>query len=104
MTLSNIESRIVEQAVELLAKEKTEDSDSIFSGAPSVLRQISKINHENEKLTGYLRVQIINAITKPLAFMFFMSHSYLDPNVVRELADYLDAHAGKELSLWYKED
>jgi len=105
MRLSNLEARTVKMAMEILAKKPKYDDgqeSSLLSGAPSILRQIGDINHKNSELTGYLRNQVINAITKPLAYMFFLSHNAMEEGVVEKLADYLDSHAGKDLSIWYE--
>lgn len=104
MTLSSFESRTVELAMDLLAKRQPKKSTSVRRPEiNSILLELENIQHKNPALSGYLRNQIVNSITKPLAFLFFLSHNAVgEKDVVEKLADFIESHSGQELSIWYK--
>ena len=59
------------------------------------------MEHENKALTGYLHCAIINAITRPLAYMFFLSNSSFDADAVEKLASYFERNT-IDLGLWFE--
>lgn len=98
MTLSDIEAGATKQAVDLVVKRK---SMTTIPRPTSVLCELHRINHENPSLTPYVKNQLINSITKPLAFLFFMNHTPTDEKCVVELADFIETHTAS-LTVWYE--
>ena len=104
MRLSPHECRTTKLAIELILNRKrviTPFRPSEDTGIQSLFVELPNLEHDNKDLSGFIKNQIINAITKPLAYIFFLSHRATDKNAVEELASYIENNT-HEMSIWYE--
>jgi hypothetical protein len=103
MNFDTSELRIAKQAIELILTRKR-IVEKYFSDRPegftSVLNEIGNLTHTDSGIDGYTKSQLVNAITKPWAVLFFLSHRPDDDNVVEKLADYIERNT-YSIPAWY---
>lgn len=98
MILSNTEADITARAVEIVISRAR--PVGLGTSVTSVLCELNNLTHKNKKLTSFTINQLINAITKPLATIFFLSNSVNDAGCCEKLAEFIEANTSS-LSIWY---
>ena len=97
MIFSDTEANITARAVEIVISRARPVGLGLGT---SVLCELHNLTHKNKKLTGFTINQLINAITKPLATIFFLSNSVNDAGCCEKLAEFIEANTSS-LAIWY---
>jgi hypothetical protein len=103
MNFSNAECRVAERAIELIfSRKKVQElySSNRPEGFTSVLVELNRLKHEDAGMDSYTKSQLVNAITKPWAVLFFLSHTADEIDVVEKLADYIERNT-YSIPAWY---
>lgn len=103
MNFSNEECHVAEEAIKLIFNRKRiveRYASNRPEGFTSVLIELSRLKHEDIDIDGYTKSQLINAITRPWAAIFFLSHMANEPDVVEKLASYIEKNTYL-IPAWY---